>query len=174
MRNLSENPYINFRAESIRSHTLNSFLFNDDAVGKTVGAEHFLMAVWDLLLILHFDFQLCGFKYLARLVKHSLVDGNYSEQQALTEIARYYGANDKFVVGCIRDLIELNNDFTLLAARYMNVPLRDDCTATLGGTVDVIAALFVKYYNLYADVKDKSDERRAAIGIDKVFEYGKI
>lgn len=173
MRNIADNPYINFRAESVRAHTLNSFLFSDNAVGKKVDSEYFLMSVWDLLSMLRFDFQLCGFKYLSRLVKHYLIDRKYSEARAVSAVADYYGASDEFVKACIVDSIVLNKDFVRLASRYLNVPVRADRAETLSGAVEAIAALFVMYYNLDADINDKRDERRVAIGIDRVFEYGK-
>ena len=173
MRDITDNPYVKKHKVSGEFGTLNSYLFNECVVGRTVGAECFLMSVWDLLAMLKFDFQFCGFKYLARLVKRYLVSADYSEDKALSQFAEYYGTSCDFVKASILDSIRLNKDFVTIAAKYSNVPIRADCADTIGGVVDVVAALFIIYYNLDTDGADKSVERSVAIYIEKVYEYGK-
>ena len=147
MHNLSNNKYIHSRDSG--AYNLNKFLFGESVPPKAVSGEQFTLAVHDLLDSLGFALYLTGYKFLAHITELYLIQDDYTLDGAIKSTSDAYRTTEKRVIDNILTSIRENKSFIPMSCRLLL--RRIDCitTNTIGDAVEILGAVFEKYYNYY-------------------------
>lgn len=174
MNNISDNPYLKMHEYDWGKYSLNTYLFNEYVVEKTVGREELSFSIMNLLSLLRFDVKLSGYKFLAKLTEHYLVKSDYSQDISIEQIARIYGTEKDFIYGNICENLISNTHFPKIASKLLNTRITANECADIKSAVEIIGAIFKIYYNMsVTDEADIADDAISAINFNRIEMYGK-
>ena len=166
MHDISDNIYIKHRVNPLASYTVNSFLHNELAIERKTEIDDVIRAVYNILLLHGFHFQLNGCKYLASLVTRYIVKSDYDEQKAYTAIALATGSSEEFVIGCINGSIMRNKEFIPTARKTLRANITLDKTS-ITDVVTIIGAIYKVYFNYTVDTEQLEEDDKPAINFTK-------
>lgn len=173
MHDISDNIYIAYRVNPLESYTLDRFLHNELAIERKAELNDVRLAMYNILLSHGFHLQLCGCSYLAALAARYVVQSNYNEQKAISDIAVSAGIDDSYIIGCINGSILQNKEFIHIARRTlgMNIPL--DRTS-ITDIVTIIGALYKVYFNYTIDSEHFEEDDNPSINFSRaILDHGK-
>lgn len=173
MHDISDNVYIANRINPLECYTLDRFLHNEIAIERKAELNDVRLAMYNILLSHGFHLQLCGCSYLAALAARYVVQSDYDEKKAISDIAISAGIDDSYIVGCIKGSILRNKEFIRLARKTlcMNIPL--DRTG-ITDIVTIIGALYKVYFNYTIESERFEEDDSPSINFSKaILNHGK-
>lgn len=174
MHDISDNIYIADRINPLESYTLDRFLHNELAVERKADLNDVRLAMYNILLSHGFHLQLCGCSYLAALAARYVVQSDYDEQKAISDIAISTGIDCSYIVACIKGSILRNKEFIVVARKTlcMNIPFdKTDIT----DIVTIIGALYKVYFNYTVDSEHFEEDDNPSINFNRaILNHGKI
>ncbi|MDE6293288.1 MAG: hypothetical protein K2L88_01545 [Clostridiales bacterium] len=173
MHDISDNVYIANRINSLESYTLDKFLHNELAIERKAELQDVRLAMYNILLSHGFHLQLCGCSYLAALSARYVVQSDYNEQKAISDIAISAGVDDEYIIACINGSIIRNKEFIPTARKTLGINIPPDRTS-ITDVVTIVGALYKVYFNYTIDNEHFEEDDNPSINFSKaVLNHGK-
>lgn len=164
MNDMSGNRFVAASAIDWLDYSLNEVLFNSFALERETDAKRILFYVTTILSSTGFRYGVNGFKYLAMLVTLYIIQSGYSEPSAVAAVADIYGTDTDEVTDSIAACIAINGRLRHTAAELLHIPLDNGECADMTTVVEIIGAVYKKYYNFMTADETVTDVRGVNYG----------